>query len=279
MVMLRAPTESFPQRIIVTLLADYRAILPSEIPSAELVGILQEFDIGTDTARSALSRLVKRGLLMRLKSGRETRVALSSEGLRFIEEDQHRILQFGQPRQWTGEWTLAVFSIPESERQKRHAIKTRFRALGFAPLYDGVWIAAFATPEDATGALREAQVQDSDVFRASFDGDSNRIDSLREKWEVDELRADYMHFIDLYEPLTDTRLATSLSDAASLITRTRLMDTWRTFPRREPDLPSVFLPEQWPMPHAREVFRSVYSFLQPAAEARIGQLLSASPRT
>lgn len=274
--MLRAPTESLPQRLVVTLLADYRQLLAGPIPSSDLVNVLQEFDVAPEASRSAIARLVHRGLLERFKVGRETLYAFSAEGERYVQEDQQRILEFGQPRPWDGEWTLVLFSIAESERHKRHAIKTRFRALGFAPLYDAAWIAAYATPEQASIALREAEVDDADILRASFAALPGRLGSLHEKWEVAGLLTDYESFIEMFGPLSDEGTVRTLSPAASLIARTRLMDAWRTFPRREPDLPAEHLPPGWPLPRARALFTQVYEALRPSAEARLTDLLSDS---
>lgn len=229
-----------------------------------------------EASRSAMARLVNRGLLDRIKVGRETMYAFSAEGERYVQEDQQRILEFGRPRPWDGEWTLVLFSIAESERHKRHAVKTRFRALGFAPLYDAVWIAAYATPEQATLALSEAEVDDADILRASFTTLPGRVSSLHERWEVAELLDDYTRFIEMFEPLRDERAVRAMTPAASLIVRTRLMDSWRTFPRREPDLPAQFLPVGWPMPRARDVFARAYEGLRPLAERRFVDLLSDS---
>jgi phenylacetic acid degradation operon negative regulatory protein len=50
-----------------------------------------------------------------------------------------RIVEFGtrETPYWDGRWTLVAFSIPETQRQLRHAVRTNLRWLWLAPLYDG----------------------------------------------------------------------------------------------------------------------------------------------
>jgi phenylacetic acid degradation operon negative regulatory protein len=272
--MLRAPTDSLPQRLIVTLLADYRAVLNESVPSRTIVDLLQELDIATEAARSALARLTRRGILERNKIGRETSYRFTPESRVIIEEDQRRILEFGTERPWDDLWTVVVFSVAEEHRDRRYGLKTRLRALGFAPLYDGVWVAAYATPEDAAFAISESQLVDADIFRGSFVGLSSRVASLQEKWEVAELERDYRAFIDMFRPISDADFARELPPRAAFVARTRLMDAWRIFPRREPDLPAEFLPSGWPLPEARKVFVAAYDALAPAATRRVREFAS-----
>ncbi|MGV3712865.1 PaaX family transcriptional regulator [Pseudolysinimonas sp.] len=267
--MLRAPTDSLPQRLIVTLLADYRSVLDDPVPSRVIVDLLQELDVATEAARTALARLTQKSILERSRSGRETSYRFTAESRTIIDEDQRRILDFGTERPWDETWTMVVFSVAEEHRDKRYGLKTRLRAFGFAPLYDGVWVAAFATPEDARHAIADAHLVDADIFRGNFVGLSSRITALQEKWEVDELQRDYRAFIHLFEPLAKPSAARALRPTAAFVARTRLMDAWRIFPRREPDLPAQFLPQGWPLSEARRVFVAAYEALGPAAEQRV----------
>lgn len=268
--MLRAPTESLPQRLIITVFGDYRPVLPTDVSSRLLVALLQEFDVGVEAARSALARLVHRRILVRSKSGRETSYGLSDEGERLVEDDRRRIMEFGLPRPWDGQWTMVLFSVAEDKRDRRHAIKTRLRSLGFAPLYDGAWIAAYATVVEAQAAVDDAGVRTADIFHGTLIGLPSRTASLQERWGVEELADDYRSFIGIFAPLAER--AASLQPAQAFVARTRMMDMWRAFPQREPDLPADLLPSGWPLPRARRVFTEGFEALRPAAEAHVAKL-------
>src|SRR5919108_6460011 len=58
-----------PPRLLLTLLGDYWWQREEQLPSAALVALLTEFGVSDTAARAALSRLVRRGLLVTSKHG------------------------------------------------------------------------------------------------------------------------------------------------------------------------------------------------------------------
>ena len=77
-------------------------------------------------------------------------------------------------------------------------------------------------------------------------------------------------------PLRSQVAAGSLGSAQALRARTELMDEWRNFRTRDPDLPGQLLPEGWPQAAARQLFTELYNGLGPLAAVRFRQLLSES---
>src|SRR6266700_2123144 len=61
-----------PPRLLLTLLGDYWWQQNAHLPSAALVALLAEFGVSDTAARAALSRLVRHGLLVMSKQGRQT---------------------------------------------------------------------------------------------------------------------------------------------------------------------------------------------------------------
>lgn len=275
--MLRDPTESYAQRLLITALGDYEDLVPDPIPSAGLVRMMDEFDISVDSARAALSRLVRRDYLDRFTEGRRTAYRLSSFGSQLVSEAKARMEEFGTPRPWDGHWTLVAFSVAEAQRSARHVLRTHLRALGFAPFYDGMWIAAHADPDQVGSQL--AEVENVDV--AIFDGQilnlsDTMLAKLQQTWKLSDIRAEYEDFIETFTPLAERVSHDEVAPSEAFIARTRLMDAWRVFPRTDPDLPEGFLPADWPRVPAHELFSTIYEALRPTAEIRFKSFLTLS---
>lgn len=272
--MLRESSESLPQRVLITLLAEFSAVFPGPIASSILVDILEDFGISKDATRTALSRLVTKSLFVRTKKGRKTSYALSEKANQAIQEDRDRILEFGENQTWDQKWTMVAFSVSESQKHKRHVLRSQLRGLGFAPLFDGLWAAAFATEQDAYQALDVAQVTESLVARSEIKAFGKGFGDFYAAWKLDELEADYRRFIEAIRPVVARAESGEVAPAEALLVRTRIMNDWRLFPINDPNLPEELLPSNWPRKSALQLFRAAYEALQPPAELRLNMLLS-----
>jgi phenylacetic acid degradation operon negative regulatory protein len=65
----------------------------------------------------------------------------------------------------------------------------------------------------------------------------------------------------------------AIAPPEALVTRTRLMDTWREFADADPDLPDELLPAGWPRGRARAMFTELDEALRALAVRRLEQLL------
>jgi len=271
----RTQSGSQPQHLLITLLGDYWINRTEHLPSAALVRLVAEFGVTPVGARAALSRLTRRGLLASSKRGRRTSYGLTERAKAVLAEGTQRIMAFGtSSTPWDGRWTVAAFSVPEDQRDLRHALRTRLRWLGFAPLYDGMWVSPRDAVPAALEALREVGVERATVLTATHQpGGPGRGDPIA-AWDLDALRKDYERFIDEYEPLLRRVRQGGVGTAEALIARTAVMDTWRNFPNLDPELPDELLPEGWPRRHARAIFAEVYNALGPLAEVRVRQVLA-----
>jgi phenylacetic acid degradation operon negative regulatory protein len=270
-----AAGDAQPRHLLVTLLGDYWLGRAEYLPSAALVALASEFGVTPAAARAALSRLRRRGLLASSKTGRRTYYGLTQRARLVLAEGRDRIMAFGtRSEPWDGRWTVAAFSVPEQQRALRHALRTRLRWLGFAPLYDGMWV----SPHDAVGqaleALRDLEVERATVMVATVPNDSSLARTPITAWELEHIRKLYEGFIEDYEPLLARVRQGGVGASEALITRTALMDTWRNFPNLDPELPDVYLPPGWPRRQARGIFAEVYNGLGALAEVRVKQVLS-----
>jgi phenylacetic acid degradation operon negative regulatory protein len=262
-----------PPRLLLTLLGDYWWQRTESLPSAAIVALLAEFGVSDSAARAALSRLTRNGLLVTSKSGRRTFSRLSSRAAAILDDGARRIFSFGAANQpWDGMWSLVAFSIPEDNRAARDALRKQLRWLGFAPLYDGLWLSPRDHAAEVIGYLKDLDITTATAFRAS--SVPAECDIPARAWDLDGLRAQYERFVAFARQLRDTTAAGQVPPMDALIARTTVMDEWRAFPGLDPDLPAELLPSAWPRAQARELFIGCYDLLGPLAARRVRQIIA-----
>jgi phenylacetic acid degradation operon negative regulatory protein len=270
----RTQIGTTPQHLLMTLLGHYWYGRSEPLPSAALVELLAEFDITTPSARAALNRLARRGLLSASKRGRNTYYGLDDRAVPLINETLRRVVAFGARQQtpWDGHWTVVAFSVPESRRDVRHAIRTSLGLRGFAALYDGLWCSPWDERDAAIVMLSELSVDSATVMRAEIDGRST-VQALS-AWDLDAVRREYRAFEEEFSPVLDAVRRGRLTASQALVARTRVMDSWRNFLLVEPGLPVELLPADWPRHRLREFFLELYRSLAPVAIARCQQIIA-----
>jgi phenylacetic acid degradation operon negative regulatory protein len=272
---MRATSDAQPRHLLVTLLGDYWWDRAEDLPSAALVGLASEFGVTSAAARAALSRLRRRGLLASSKTGRRTYYGLTQRARLVLAEGRDRIMAFGtRSEPWDGRWTVAAFSVPEAQRALRHVLRTRLLWLGFAPLYDGMWVSPHDSVGPALEVLRDLKVERATVMLATIPAGCPLAGTPITAWDLEHIRKLYEGFVEEYEPLLERVRQGGVGASEALITRTALMDTWRNFPNLDPELPDQLLPPGWPRRQARDIFAEVYNGLGPLAEVRVKQVVS-----
>jgi phenylacetic acid degradation operon negative regulatory protein len=276
------PVAQRPPRLLLTLLGDYWWQRTESLPSAAIVGLLAEFGVSDSAARAALSRLTRNGLLVTSRSGRRTFVRLSARAADVLDDGGRRIFSFGAaPARWDGMWSLVAFSIPEDRRSERDELRKALRWLGFAPLYDGLWVCPRDHADAVMARLKDLGISTATAFRATaLPGTAAASDTPvsadipARAWDLAGLRDRYQEFTEFAGLLRDQTVAGEISTADALVARTRVMNEWRAFPAMDPDLPDELLPPAWPRAAARDLFITCYDLLGPLAARRVRQIIS-----
>jgi phenylacetic acid degradation operon negative regulatory protein len=264
-----------PPRLLLTLLGDYWWKCQEQLPSAALVALLTDFGISNTAARAALNRLVRHDLLVTSKHGRQTFYGLSERASQVLDDGVRRIFTFGQhSHPWDGHWSVVAFSIPEEKRRLRYVLRDQLRWLGFAPLYDGLWISPRASLHDTSARLAKLSIHTATLFRARVLEGTPEAGLPQQAWDLNSLRTQYQQFIYMVQPLSVRIQSSSLSSDDALQARTRIMDAWRRFPTLDPDLPTQLLPANWPRAQARQLFIETYDALGPLALRRVQQIIA-----
>ena len=167
---------------------------------ATLIRLLADLGIDEPAVRSAISRLKRRGILQSRRSAGSAGYQLSAEALAILREGDARIFRRGRATPADG-WVLAVFSVPESERHRRHVLRSELTRLGFGMVAPGVWIVP-AHPQDTTAETLQRLELDAyaDLFRADHLAFGDPAAKIRQWWDLDELERHYESFIRAHEP-------------------------------------------------------------------------------
>ncbi len=262
-----------PQHLLLALLGDYWSGRCEPLPSAALVDLLAEFDVNPSGARAALSRLSIRGLLVGTKDGRNTFYRVADGFRHLLPYGPIHTRAFGKPSpRWDGMWTMVAFTVPEDQRRLRPMLRGRLQSLGFAPLYDGLWVSPHAPDKELDIALQVAPPQSCTVIRAAEMPQQDRL-SVASAWSLDELGDSYSEFIRTFRPLLRRLENGRISPTEALVGRTRATYRWFVFAVTDPDLPQVLLPKRWPRAAAHDLFVELVEGMATLAVERVRDII------
>lgn len=251
-----------PGSLIVTFAGLHLRRLGGWVAVADLLRALAAADLGSTAGRQALTRLKARGFLVAEKRGTAAGYALTEFGRRDLSGGDRRI--FTAPaRDPAAGWALAVFSVPESDRDHRHRLRSVLAGSGFGAVANGVWIA----PRPLAGPTRtELAAGDLDRYVTWFgvqDGDHPGApspieppgpDDVARWWDLAGLAQLYRAFLAVWGDVDPAAVLRDGGEQAAFAHDLRLVDAWRVFPRTDPGLPLHLLPDGWPGVAAWDTF-------------------------
>lgn len=256
-----------PRSLIVTIYGLYAREAGGWISVASLIRLLAELDVDEPAVRSSISRLKRRGILEAQRFDGAAGYGLSTQAREILQEGDHRIFRPPDVRVEDG-WLLAVFSVPESERAKRHMLRSRLAALGFGTAAAGVWVAPAHLYEDTRRTLERLELTDYvDLFRSDYLAFGDLEQSVASWWDLDALRALYDEFLQVHRPvLARWRRRRTPEDALAFADYVRALTQWRRLPYLDPGLPAGLLPRNWHGRQAGDLFFALQDRLaEPAA--------------
>ncbi|WP_148589040.1 PaaX family transcriptional regulator C-terminal domain-containing protein [Streptomyces sp. WAC01526] len=269
-------TQRTPRSLIVTFYGAYGRGGPdtpggtaAPVPVAALIRLLGALGVDPPSVRSAVSRLKRRGLLVPARTASGAAAYGLSEAARQLLEDGDRRI-FGRPAARLSDgWVLAVFSVPEEERHKRHLLRSQLARLGFGTAAPGVWIAPAQLYEETRHTLERLQLDPYvDLFTGTHAGFAPTADAVARWWDLDAVAAQHRAFLAEQEPVLQRwSRRRSVPPEAAYRDYLLALDAWRHLPYADPGLPSPLLPEDWPGGRAAEVFGRLHTTLR-AAGAR-----------
>ena len=240
-----------PGSLIVSFAGSYLRQVGGWIAVADLIACLHEVGLTDPSVRQALVRLKSRGFVDSERRGGEAGYRLTDAGLSDLVTGDRRIFRPAAGTEQDG-WTLAVFSVPESDRHLRHQLRTELAWLGFGTVSNGVWIAPRPLAEPTRQVLAAAGL---DRFVTWFAAQHLSEIDVASWWDLDLLRGQYEDFLRQHGVDVDGPTPTDREAFAGYL---RVIDDWRMFPRLDPGLPATLLPAGWPGTRAWEVFSRLH---------------------
>lgn len=261
-----------PRDMILTFYGLFREGIGGWISIAHLIRLMAEVDVDAPAVRSAVSRLKRRGLIESHTVAGAAGYSLSAGGQRLLAEGDPRILGRSCARLEDG-WVLAVFSVPEPERDKRHVLRSRLERLGFGAAAAGVWIAPQHLADEARHRIEGLGLGGyAELFeRAQLPG--GLPEAVRRWWDLDALAGTYSGFCAAFEPMlrrwSRAPRPSGPDDGAAFADYMRVVDAWRKIVYRDPRLPADLLPAGWPGTSAERIFFGLRTALHQAAQQHV----------
>lgn len=244
-----------------------------------LVRLLEGVGVEEPAVRSAISRLKRRGVLIANSRAGVAGYELSATGRSILAEGDQRIFRRVRAGHDDG-WVLAVFSVPESERRRRHQLRSRLTWLGFGTVSAGVWIAPSHLAAETRDVLARHELTEYvDLFRADHVAFGDLRAEVAKWWELDGLSGMYEEFTAAFSPvLRRWQRRRIINDCEAFADYVTALTAWRRLPYLDPGLPLAVLPDRWPGARAGQLFEDLQARLADPAHRHLGAVLRANGR-
>lgn len=262
-----------PQTLMLTLLGRYLLGREVAVSAASVIEVFARVGVGEHAARSTLTRMVNRGLLLRQRHGRTMYFGLTGRSERILRDGEARVWKNGAVnRDWDGVWTLLGFSLPESWQKQRHELRSQLAWAGFGPLFNGLWVApGRADVDEIVGSLGlESHVK---AFHASTVPSTDVDQMIRETWDLDAIAGPYHAFAERWK-----NIEAELDEGTDPLAVKLMIDSdWLRVIRDDPRLPVEHLPADWPAAEAEALFLRVDRRVDQEAARIAERLLDVRP--
>ncbi|WP_091227060.1 PaaX family transcriptional regulator C-terminal domain-containing protein [Microbacterium sp. 3J1] len=247
-----------------TLVGVYLRPLGGWISAADLVALAGDLGIPAAQARTGITRLKQKGLLIAAR-GQAIGYRLNPDALPMLERGDRRIFAMRQMTD-ADTWCLISFSIPESARSVRHQLRRRLQWIGAGVVSPALWICPGHLQGEVEGILDELGIRaGATLFQASTPVTAATLpETAALWWDLETLRTEHLAFQRSLAALPPEPFAAYV----------HLMDRWRVLPYVDPGLPPSMLPAVWPGRRSIAEFERLSGTLRDAAWQHVRGLAS-----
>ena len=260
-------TASSARPLIVTIYGAFGRSMGGWLAVADLVGLLAELGVDGQAARSAIARLKQSGHLAREVHSDRAGYSATPALLDILRDGDDRLFNSSSAADVRDGWVVVAFSVPESQRQQRHLLRTRLAALGCGPLGPGVWIGPRRVEGDLRRMLESLALQQYvSLFGGDYLGFSKLSELVAAAWDVRPLHRHFQKFVTKYQ--RPTTRAVMVPERA-FVAYVALLEQWRHLVYQDPGLPDAFTPYADLRRRAAELFATRRAELAHRAEAHV----------
>lgn len=257
----RVRSEIQPRQLITSLVGLYARAEHNWLSVATIIDLMADLEVDAPAVRSSISRLKRRGTLVAQRHDGAAGYAPSPATLQMLAEGDVRIFDRTRAVPSDG-WVLVVFSVPESERDQRHSLRSCLTRLGFGTVAPGVWVAPGNLADETRETLQRSGLDGYvDLFIAEHLAFGDLHAKVGQWWSLDELDELYAEFVRRYRPVRDRVASTSSTHREAFSAYVPMVTQWRRLSYLDPGLPLVLLPTGWTGETAGELFDELNQLL------------------
>ena len=263
--------------LIISVFSD--AVFPrgGRIGLGSLIKLLAPLQLNERLIRTAVFRLVKDEWLCTEAHGRRSDYILTPSGQSRIEEASRHVYAANAP-QWDRRWRL-ILVLRELEPKQRECLRRALFWQGFGALGLDTYVHPSAdlalafdtlTKEGHADLLKHLMPMLAADLNLGVSG--SIVDMVQQAWNQNQLSADYDRFVTTYQPTLDflrSTTAANMDDESAFLLRTLLIQDYRRLRLRDPELPDVLLPVDWPGQQARLLCKELYRRLLAPSERHL----------
>ncbi len=267
--------------LIITVFGD--AILPrgGRIWLGSLIRLLEPLELNERLIRTSVFRLAKEEWLRTETIGRRADYVLTPSGRRRFEEASRHIYAAHAPL-WDRRWRL-ILVVGELDPKTREHVRSALFWQGFGALGADCFVHPSAElPSVLDALIAEGLSSSLGALLPLFAADSRSAQSASDAdlvgraWNLSALADDYSRFVATYQPIVDElrrdHLA-AITDQDAFLLRILLIHDYRRLLLRDPELPEVLLPADWPGQQARLLCKELYKRLELPSNRHLDDLL------
>jgi len=247
--------------LIITVYGDFIAPHGGTIWLGSVIGLVKPLGLNERMVRTSVYRLSQEKWLVSEQIGRKSYYSLTASGRRRFEQAYRRIY-FEPQEAWNGEWQVVL--IPSSlNGSARDGLRRELMWAGYGAIAPGVLAHPSADSDAMLDILQETGAHDKVVaMRASSIGSlAGRPlqEIVHECWNLEELSAKYLEFVEVFRPVLRAMRATrNLDPEQCFLVQTLLMHDFRRALLHDPQLPAQLLSADWAGGVARQLCRDLY---------------------
>jgi phenylacetic acid degradation operon negative regulatory protein len=263
--------------LIISVFGD--AVVPrgGRIWLGSLIGLLEPLQLSDRLIRTSIFRLVKDEWMCSEAIGRRADYMLTPAGQRRFEETARHIYASNAPL-WDRRWRL-ILTVGELDNKQRERLRRAFFWQGFGVVGSDCFVHPSADLATALDALTTEGMGDLLknlmpllAANAGSDLSASDADMVKRAWDLEQLGTSYSDFVVRYSQfLTKLRQGANhqIDDESAFLLRTLLIHDYRRLLLRDPELPDVLLPANWPGQKARLLCKELYRRLLAPSERHI----------